>query len=426
MQRDLALASFLAATKIPATAFLTGDCVHNLKPSDCVGHKWYLPLPRRCKHESLVLQSTSREPEETKEEYDEITKYRNRAAVAEDLLKMKMENMKAMQGKLVVLQDVVSKLKAKTEAKAKDSEDSEWKEQFLTEQLVRQKAENDLRELTDEFRKERLELEAKNKEYQTELQALQKAYDSDRSRWKKELQKQKTQNKELQVRVKALQEELLEMDSSFEATQQDLIEVQKQLDKKDLLAREALRKEIARAEKLEHDLEVVTKERDEALAKVKANGTTTATDESVEIAKAAVAAAEKRQEEAEKQLQHLKADYENLDGEKKALNELLTVAEEEKSALEDALEEALNKTAVEDDLRLEIKKLEDELENVRSELAGQQKKENSDAYQELTRMQEDYEQQILNLQTLLLAESQSPYRKIWNNIRNRFSRKSKK
>jgi hypothetical protein len=354
-------------------------------------------------------------------EYGDIQRYKNRAALTEHALKSQRNDMIAIQGKLLILQDVVGKLKIKAETKSQEA--THWKRQHLDGEMMHQEAQSDMKRLTHEYQQGRRELEEQTKDYQRDLNAFKQAYDSERRRWQEEQMKHTESEKDLRLKIKALQQELLDMDASFELTQEQLLTKQQHLKREKTVTQQALHAECLTSSSLRKDIAEARLERDEALIRTR-NQTTM--EESMEIAKASVTAAERRESDIRVECEMLQIYILKLGAEKEILNKRLEVAQKQRDKVDKELRNVKDLSTERDSLRAEVALLKKQVETAESQYADTGNKDEFQFEKEVDMMQDEYKNRERELE--LLLEERTSYRilRLWQRFRERFKRRGQK
>lgn len=226
---------------------------------------------------------------------DEVEIYRNRAALTERILKEKMQEMKLLQNKVQILQNVVKKMQAPNVTLIEQEKllTLKWQQE---ETKQREATRRQVTELQLELNRTRSQLDIQATRHLKTIQELTSQQKLDRQTWKEQEQAFRKEEQGLQNKIRALQKEVLDMDQTLEMTQGELMSVQKRLaarqDELQTLSNEYEIKRFALQEKLESSLQ----EKTELQSKLEEQ---TASEEerreSVEIASAAVRAAETRE-----------------------------------------------------------------------------------------------------------------------------------
>jgi chromosome segregation ATPase len=131
-----------------------------------------------------------------------------------------------------------------------------------------------------------------SRHYQDDLVKGQNEYQLAAIEWQRENQVQLNEQAQAQAQIQALQNQILDMDDALETTQQNLMTVQDDSRVQEEDMRAALVREQRRVEHVREELRAVEATRDELQ---ELQNQTQAWEESTEIAKAAVAAAARRE-----------------------------------------------------------------------------------------------------------------------------------
>ena len=250
------------------------------------------------------------------DENQNVQRYRNRAALAESILKEKMKEMKLLQGKVEVLQDVVKKLQSSKQkvvehASVHETElTSQWKE----EETRRKQADAQIKQLKLELNHTHTELMIQATQHIELMDNLKKEHSKDRRAWKDHERQFRERNQAVQNKIRALQKEVLDIDQSLETTQGELMRVQQTLASREeelrTLAITEGRKRKALEEKLEAALvenKMLQNKLDDYLVSEEVRR------ESIDIACAAVRAAEKRETRLREELETLREKLDRLE-----------------------------------------------------------------------------------------------------------------
>jgi hypothetical protein len=248
------------------------------------------------------------------EENQNVQRYRNRAALTESILKEKMQEMKLIRSKVEVLQDVVKKLQS---SKEKVAEHASVREMELTsrwkdEETKRIQADLQIKQLKLELNRTRTELMTQATRHTELMDNLTKEHGKARRAWKDEERQFRERDQVVQNKIRALQKEVLDIDQSLETTQGELMRMQQILasreDELRTLAINEGRKYKALEEKLEAALvenKSLQSKLDDYLASEEARR------ESIDIACAAVRAAEKREATLREELDTLRERFDD-------------------------------------------------------------------------------------------------------------------
>jgi len=238
---------------------------------------------------SQVQASTS----ETNEQ--EVERYRNRAALTESVLKEKMQEMALLKNKVEVLQDVVKKLQSSQQNPAPFQQE-ELTSKWRAEETKRIEAEVEIKQLQSQLNRTKSELTLQAAQYSESIQKLKEKHAQDRQEWKQQANDVQQEANMLQDKIRALQKEVLDMDQCLETTQGELISVQKRLASREDQLRTLSNEQQRKRRALEENLEMALQHKD--ILQSKLDDQAAAEEErreSIEIASAAVRAAEKRE-----------------------------------------------------------------------------------------------------------------------------------
>ena len=253
----------------------------------------------------------------SKEDYN-VERYQNRAALTEILLKEKVQEVKLLKGKVSILQDVVKKLQLsqKNSSDTLSSTNTEWKEQLQNQEQQRDTLMKQVEILQKELAKTKNDMETQAQEQSTLVQQLKSNLVKLRRDHQQQLSQQQQELSQLnQNKMKALQQEVLDLDQLLETTQSELKKINRQLAHRDDNIRNIQRDDERKQELFQRTLNDMLILKEAAIENMTMAEAQRA--ESIEIASAAVHAAEKRELAVRKELDELKAKYEVLLNEKK-------------------------------------------------------------------------------------------------------------
>jgi DNA repair exonuclease SbcCD ATPase subunit len=326
----------------------------------------------------------------TADSYD-LQRYRNRAALAERVLREKVAEGELLRGKLAVLQQVVKQLQAGTVRGA-----AEFNETIVQLESEQQRLSTEWQQTIAVQRKEwnqtRASLELKTVQYQEELTKLQEQYRDEKSAWERELQLQQGKDRKVELRVQALRREVLDMDQALETTQQELMTAQNTSKLQEEEMRAALVREQKRVGRLQEELQAAEETRSEALEKLQ--NQTQDWEESTEIAKAAVAAAARREAFVLQDLQDLNSNYTRVQTENDALKKQMDELVLLQRASPPAAGTTVDVRESESGLGIEVDELQDQIRSLRSTHAAQLRSDQQKAQEELAQMQAQHEDKM--------------------------------
>ena len=262
------------------------------------------------KHQPSLLRSSE------SEESHEVDRYRNRAALTESVLKEKVQEMKLLRGKVDILQDVVKKLQAsqKESTLSASLQEKELTSQWREEETRRIEADLQIKHLKSELNKTRVELNMQSSRHAELVDKLKKDYNKDRQAWREEKTEFREREKVVQDKIRALQDEVLDMDQSLETTQGELMRVQRRLATREDELRSLVKDEERKRKVVEEKLEAALAEKNSLRTKLESYLVSEEErQESIDIASAAVRAAEKREASLREELAVLREQLQNLE-----------------------------------------------------------------------------------------------------------------
>jgi hypothetical protein len=350
---------------------------------------------------ALATTTSSSAAAATAESYD-LQRYRNRAALAERVLREKVAEGELLRGKLAVLQQVVKQLQAGTVRGA-----AEFNETIVQLESEQQRLSKEWQQTVAVQRREwnqtRAALELQTVQYQGDLTKLQEQYREEKSVWERELQLQQGKDRKVENRVQALRREVLDMDQALETTQQELMTAQNSSKLQEEEMRAALVKEQKRVERLREELQAAEDTRSEALEKLQ--NQTQDWEESTEIAKAAVAAAARREALLVQDLQDFHSNYTRVQTEnddlKKQMNELVLLQRDSPPTSGATVDVSKSESG----LRIEVDELQEQIRSLRSTHAAQLRMDEKKAQEELAQLQAPYEDKMERIEQSQLKSS---------------------
>jgi DNA repair exonuclease SbcCD ATPase subunit len=343
----------------------------------------------------------------------EIQRFRNRAALAEHVLKEKMSDLKLLKKKLVVLQDVVQRLQRSHRGERTFWEQqiqrnsTQWRAKWEDEEQKRLEVEISLRNLQDDLNRTRHELEAQRNNFETSLTQLQDSYDRDRKQWQREKRLQQEHEKTVQLEIAALQKEVLDMDQSLEHAQNELAKIQQGHKMRVIELEQVLQEELRKNKELQRQLDDALSEKQKIILEMKQ--LSASVNESVLIASSSVQAAEKRELTMQLHVETLQQQIETL------IQKLNQTKTEETSQ-----DQELNAAKVLK-LQSEVDRLENQLRMERLSAATQKRIDQRQFEEALTRQRDQYE---LKLRWNAMQDVRKPPRGqgLWSRLRSRLSK----
>lgn len=256
-----------------------------------------------------------------KEDYD-IERYRNRSALTESVLKEKVQEVRLLKLKVDILQNVVKTMQAtqKHASGIAASTETELMAKLQAQEHQRDVLMKEMVSLQQELIKAKSDIETQAQQHITLVQQLKSNFDKQRRDHQQQLSQQQQELSQLnQNKIKALQQEVFDLDQSLEKTQSEFKKLNRQLADREDDLRNIQRLNERKKEDFQQRLNETIMEKENAIK----NQTLTEASrvESLEIASAAVNAAEKRELALQKQLNDLQAKYDTL------LNQKNTVAD---------------------------------------------------------------------------------------------------
>jgi hypothetical protein len=340
--------------------------------------------------EEYAVATTSSSAAAAAESYD-LQRYRNRASLAERVLRDKVAEGELLRGKLAVLQQVVKQLQIGTVKSA-----AAHNETIVQLESEQQRLGNEWQQTvavqTREWNETRAALELQTQQYLDDLTKMQEQYRDEKSEWERERQLQQDKDRKNQYRVQALRNEVLDMDQALETTQQELMTAQNSSKLQEEEMRAALVKEQKRVRHLREELRAAEAARSEALEELQ--NKTQDWEESTEIAKAAVAAAARREAFLLQDLQDSNTNYTRVQTEnddlKKQIDELVKLQRDSPPASSGTVD--VNES--ESRLRLEVDGLQEQIQSLRSTHAAQLRMDEKKAQEQLAQLQAQYEDKM--------------------------------
>jgi DNA repair exonuclease SbcCD ATPase subunit len=379
------------------------------------------------KEEHVVVATTSSPSSASTPESYDLQRYRNRAALAERVLREKVAEGELLRGKLAVLQQVVKQLQAGTVRGA-----AAHNETIVQLESEQQRLATEWQQTVAVQRKEwnqtRAALELQTVQYQDDLTKLQEQYRDEKIVWERKLQLQQDKDRKVENRVQALRREVLDMDQALETTQEELMTAQNTFKLQEEEMRAALVKEQKRVGRLQEELRAAEDTRSESLEKLQ--NQTQDWEESTEIAKAAVAAAARREALLVQDLQVLNTNYTRVQTEnddlKKQMDELALLQRGSPPVSGGTVDVSESERG----LGLEVDKLQEQIQALRSTHAAQLHMDQKKAQEELAQLQAQYEEKMERIEqsqrissngTTIDESSQSPsIRSFWQRLKRPF------
>jgi chromosome segregation ATPase len=259
------------------------------------------------------------------DENQNVQRYRNRAALTESVLTQKIQEMELLQSKVAVLQDVVKRLQSGKERAAESESVREavlalqWEQ---AEETKRMQAELQIEQLTLELNCTRAEIKTQATRHAEVVDTLQKDHGRDRRAWKDEERHFRERDQVVQNKIRALQKEVLDMDQSLETTQEELMRVQQRLASREDELRTLETGERRKRKALEEKLEATLVENEELHSKLEDQlASEEARRESIDIASAAVRAADMRESKLRQELETLRDQLIQLETQKEDISQ---------------------------------------------------------------------------------------------------------
>jgi chromosome segregation ATPase len=146
----------------------------------------------------------------------------------------------------------------------------------------------------------------------------------------------------------------------------------------------------------------------------------------MEIAKASVAAAERRESDIRVECEMLQIYILKLGAEKEILNKRLEVAQKQYDKVDKELRNVKDLSTERDSLRAEVALLKKQVETAESQYADTGNKDEFQFEKEVDMMQDEYKNRERELE--LLLEERTSYRilRLWQRFRERFKRRGQK
>jgi chromosome segregation ATPase len=217
---------------------------------------------------------------------EELERYRNRASLVEAVLKGKVAELEVQHAKLEVLLDVVKKLRVKADGAA------EWKAKYEEVQIEWAEARKSLELMQRDWDKTTKLLESERNGYQIDLATIKEEIDIEKKRGEEYQRSRMETDKRVALVMDKLKNEKASMRNKIISLEDESATLRKERD----AAEAAASRKQDKVLRLKDELVKVNQELDLALGKadVKEQGRRDF-DEAMEIAKAAVAAAERRE-----------------------------------------------------------------------------------------------------------------------------------
>ena len=222
--------------------------------------------------------------ETIQEKYD-VERFRNRAALTQSVLKEKVEEVKLLKSKVMVLQNVVQRLRT-------DSERELEKQRSNSQEKLNASAEV-LESLRGEFNKTKQLLEDQAQQQSKVIQSLEADLAQQKLDLSAKVDVERNKNRKLGDQIKALQKEVLDMDQTLETTQGELQKMQRRLVAREDEIRSQAESQERKRNSLESKIQELEKELENAVAS--ATKAEELRQESIQIATAAVEAATQRE-----------------------------------------------------------------------------------------------------------------------------------
>lgn len=332
-------------------------------------------------------------------EYD-VERFRRRARLTEHVLETKLQDLQLAQAKLKVLQDTASQVKS-----SKDKDQRQWQSEMAELQAR-------LTQSSKEVSASKQQLADEQARFTKQLNNMQNEYDKDRQEWQT-LRRQLEKDLEFaKQRPAVLEHRVADLDDALESTEDELRRLRRQLEQQLSIGRELdrMKERLAEAEAARSNAEQELAQRSQSW------------NESLEIASAAVAAAERREQELGRRLEQLEAESDKQRAENLRLESTLNATlaklqrEESSSGVEVTTDEA-NK------LQREVKELNEQLRALKLTHSAQLRSEQKKLKQEMEDLEDHYES-LLSQRSHLTTVPQriSRAQRLWQNLKRPFSR----
>lgn len=297
------------------------------------------------------------------------------------------------EAKLEILQDVVLELKEK-----EDTTVSEWKAKVNTAKEERDKAVEALQQLERDFAETKKTWSAEKRQHKQRIDDILSERDVEAKQAAEEIQTRKEKEKRLRQKIESMNAELDRMDEAIVSLKQERDDLRENLHRDRHEGKRALDKERQKVIALKEDLATFQQERDDALKLVGELEVSKQTnDEAIEIARASVAAAERREAAMSEKYKTLKTAFSELQADKDQLKKTFESTEEENSRLANELAEAVSNTAVsetENRLTAEVEALNEQIRLLKQVHAAKVRAEKQAAEDKLLEMSERYHKQM--------------------------------
>lgn len=400
-----------------AASFLSSSTKASFQPTLSHGNRGLICWQARDRTSSSLASSI----DGSSETLYEIQRFKSRAALAEHVLKEKVQDLKLLKKKLVVLQDVVQRLKqSQTKEKiqwqqqANETTTVEWRDKWQEEEKKRIDVEMSLRKLQEDLNTTRWELQVQRNHFETSLEQLQDSYDRDRKQWQREIRLQQDQEKKVQLEIAALQKEVLDMDQSLESAQNELAKLQQGNQLRVNQLEQSLQEQQRKCIELKRQLDIALSEQQKMKSEM--DQLSASAKESILVATSSVQAAERREKALQVQVEALQQQIQTLAMQEKNQQdqaEAETVSTEGKTQTTNEQKEQLLK------LQSEVERLENQLRMERLTAAAQKRIDQRQFREALTQQRDQYE---IKLRWNAIQDSPRT-RSLWHRLRSRFPKR---
>lgn len=363
---------------------------------------------RQTEEEDAIIVSPS--PQEVSKD---LRWYRNRAALTEHILREKMSDLELLQQKLTVLQDVVVRVKRQADG-AKD-QSSQWQDSYESEVKVRVEAEERTNSLRRELDQTRSELLRQKQRYEADLADVKLLLLNQQKQFANERERMQENEAKARLQMKSLQAEMLEIDQSLEMTQQELFRLKNSASSQEQDLKAALDEELQKRSQMKSELAEVREERDTVIKKLQS--LELEMKDSMEIASASVAAADRREGKLRSELSSAMQELREL---KSHTDEL--------QATQNVSETGVLPESVEVQLREEIDALEEQIRALKLTHTVQLRSEMRKAKEEIEELEDQFEEQIrqarrANVESREAASEPGATQRLWHRVKNQFRRR---
>ena len=330
---------------------------------------------------------------------DELERYRERAKLAESVLKGKMEDLDLQYAKLEVIQDVVRKMKVKSDDRLK-----KWQQTCDVLRGERDEARQEVQSTTKELEKRKKSWASQRQRYEMQLQELVEQIENETSLAREYRRKYEEGKSQLQQIVEKRSKEKAMMKNDMEALQRDITKLKDQLTMEQELREKSLRRERDKITEMEAEMFSANENLNRALDE--ANERMNEEDEAIEIAEASVAAAERREAEIKAKYEALVSKFEN----ERSKRESITAPEVDK-------------------LQKEVEELNEQIQSLKMAHGAELRAERRMAEARIGEVVEKYQRQMQRIRSAALSgslgqsdQSQDEGGGVWKRIRRPFRR----